>query len=142
MEGYWGFVFPDAPFPTIDDYETLQGELTNIRDQYPVLNNKVFAWWQQYKRNFAVRIRKDIGKLSGLPVMGDVESTITVIVPTSVIPSHPSTSIIEKTIADIRSQLPNAEIIITIDGLRDEQKDRHGDYQEYIRRLLWMCNHE
>lgn len=128
VEGYWQYVFPDSPFPTIDNYETLQGELTNIRDLYPVLNNIVFAWWQQYKRSFAIRIRKDIGKLSRQSVTGDVESTITVIVPTSVIPAHPDTSVIEKTIADIRAQLPRSEIIITIDGLREEQKDRHKDY--------------
>lgn len=143
VKGYWDYLFPDAPFPKINDYDYLQGILTEIRDQYPKINNKVFAWWQNYKRWLVHKVVDDVHKLSGVsPKPRTGACNITVIVPTSVIPSHPDTVIIEKTIADIRSQLPDSEIIISIDGLRDEQKDREADYQEYIKRLLWLCNHE
>lgn len=143
VTGYWRYLYPDAPFPMIDDYEFLQGKLTDVRDNYPTLNNKVFAWWQNYKRWLVHKIVDDVHKLSGVePTAEDSKKLITIIVPTSIIPSHPDTSMIEHTIADIRTQLPDSEIIITIDGLRAQQSDRAADYQEYIRRLLWLCNHE
>lgn len=67
---------------------------------------------------------------------------ITVILVTSVIPSHPETHIVEETIKSIRHHLPDSEIILQIDGLRDEQKHRKQDYDEYITRMLWKCLHE
>lgn len=65
---------------------------------------------------------------------------ITVLVPTSPISSHPDTSIIEETIKSVRDRLPTAEIIIMIDGVRTEQEHYQANYQEYIRRLLHLCN--
>lgn len=67
---------------------------------------------------------------------------ITVIIPTSVLPSHPSTRVIDQTIEDIRAQLPDSEIILQVDGLRDEQSDRRAAYNEYKNRILWKCLHE
>lgn len=67
---------------------------------------------------------------------------ITAIVVSSVLPSHPSTEIIDETINSIRHHLPDAEIIIQLDGLRDEQLDRKADYDEYKRRVLWKCLHQ
>lgn len=64
---------------------------------------------------------------------------ITVLVPTSPIKSHPSTKIIEETLATIKVHLPKSEIILMIDGVREEQKDKYDDYQEYTRRLLWLA---
>lgn len=70
------------------------------------------------------------------------DSYITVLVPTSPIPSHPDTRVIDETIGTIRSHLPIAEIIIMIDGVRGEQEEFRNNYQEYTRRLLWKCNCE
>jgi hypothetical protein len=70
------------------------------------------------------------------------KNDITVILVTSVIPSHPSTHIVEETIKSIRHHLPDSEIILQIDGLREEQKHRKEDYDEYITRMLWKCLHE
>lgn len=67
---------------------------------------------------------------------------ITVVVPTSPIPSHPDTRIIDETVSTIRTHLPDAEIIFCIDGVREEQKDYLKNYQEYTRRLLWKINNE
>lgn len=67
---------------------------------------------------------------------------ITVIIPSSVIPMHPSTAVIDETIASIRHHLPDAEIILQLDGLREEQQDRKDDYDEYKKRILWKCLHE
>jgi hypothetical protein len=67
---------------------------------------------------------------------------ITIVIPTSVIPSHPSVDIIEETISTIRVHLPDNEIIIQVDGLRDERLDWKDRYDEYKSRLLWKCLHE
>jgi len=60
---------------------------------------------------------------------------ITVLVPTSPIKSHPSTAIIQKAIASVQKHLPDAEIRIMIDGIRDEQKEYLERYVDYIGRL-------
>lgn len=67
---------------------------------------------------------------------------ITAVIPTSVLPTHPDTKVIEETVASVRHHLPDAEIIIQIDGLREEQADRKADYDEYKKRILWKCLHE
>jgi hypothetical protein len=67
---------------------------------------------------------------------------VTIILATSVLPSHPDTRIIDQTIKDIRVHFPNNEIIMQIDGLRSEQTDREKDYSEYKNRILWKCLHE
>lgn len=60
---------------------------------------------------------------------------ITVLIPTSPIPSHPSTEVIDKTIASVREHLPEAQIIIMCDGVRAEQEHRRAAYEEYKRAL-------
>lgn len=69
-------------------------------------------------------------------------SNITVVIPTSVIPSHPSTEILDETIASVRHHLPTAEIILQIDGLRNEQQDRKEAYDEFKTKVLYKCLHE
>ena len=69
-----------------------------------------------------------------------MQDKITVLVPTSPIPSHPDTRIIEETINSVRTHLPKSEIILMIDGVRSEQKEKAEVYQEYIRRLLHISN--
>lgn len=94
--------------------------------------NTVYAWWISYK----VRLKEKLSKQLGVK-----PDTTTVIIPTSPIPSHPSTEIIDQTIKSIRYHL-NSKIMILIDGVREEQKDMKEVYQEYIRQLLWKCNFE
>lgn len=67
---------------------------------------------------------------------------ITIILATSIIPDHPNTAMIEQTINDIRVHFPDNEIIMQIDGLRDEQLYRKKDYDEYKNFILWKCLHE
>lgn len=67
---------------------------------------------------------------------------ITIVIPTSVIPDHPSTEIIDATIKSVRYHFPNNEIILQIDGIRQEQQHRKENYNEYKSRLLWKCLHE
>lgn len=67
-------------------------------------------------------------------------SDVTAVVPTSPIPSHPETKIVEETLDSVRHHLPDAEIILTFDGVRPEQEHLRGDYEEYIRRALWIAD--
>jgi hypothetical protein len=67
---------------------------------------------------------------------------VTIVVPTSYIPSHPSTKIIDETIKNIRFHFPNNEIILQIDGIREEQKQYEDQYNEYKNKVLWKCLHE
>jgi hypothetical protein len=70
------------------------------------------------------------------------KNDVTIILATSVLPSHPSTDIIDETIRSVRVHFPDNEIIMQIDGLRKEQKHRKTDYNEYKNRILWKCLHE
>lgn len=67
---------------------------------------------------------------------------ITVVVPVSPIKSHPDTAILIETIESARHHLPDAELVVTFDGVRAEQEDRRADYEEHIRRALWLLDHK
>lgn len=71
-----------------------------------------------------------------------IDNQITVVICTSVLPSHPDTRIIDETINAIRVHLPKSELILQIDGLRDEQQARMEAYNEYKSRILWKCLHQ
>lgn len=58
----------------------------------------------------------------------------------SAIPSHPSTEILDCTLDSVRHHLPESEIILTFDGIREQQEDRRADYEEFIRRMLWRAD--
>lgn len=64
-----------------------------------------------------------------------MENEITVLVSSSVIPSHPSLAIIQETLDSIRFHLPDAKIVIMLDAVREEQKDRERAYHQYIMQL-------
>lgn len=64
---------------------------------------------------------------------------ITVVVPASPIPSHPDTSILTATINSIRRHLPDPEIMLLFDGVRDELAHRRVDYDDHIGRVLWQA---
>lgn len=121
-------VFGGVPFPVIDKFAQVNGYIDYAVARYPVLNNEVQMWWLQLKR----KIKNEL-----LHSKNDV----TVMIPVSPIKSHPSIEIINETIGTIRTHLPDAEIIVTFDGVREEQEDRRDDYEEFKRRFLWECYH-
>jgi hypothetical protein len=67
---------------------------------------------------------------------------VTIVVPTSILPSHPDTKILDETIESIKFHFPESEIILQIDGLRDERLNRKDDYDDFKSRVLWKCLHE
>lgn len=123
---FWWHLFGQTPFPIIDNYKQLPGYIKDVLGNFTYQSNINYAWWQGVKQ----AIKKSL--------VGTDD--ITVVIPTSYIPSHPSTEIIETTINSVRHHLPNSEIIITCDGLRDEQLEHIEEYDEYIARLLHFTN--
>lgn len=140
---YFNYLFGDVPFPTISDYKDLPGYIKDALAKYPALNNESQAWWIKKKRDLMWEFVKDIESLTpytpGVQVNRHNE-TVTAIIPVSPIKSHPSVEILEATIKSIRYHLPDSEIIITFDGVREEQEDMRADYNEFIRRALYLCN--
>ena len=93
------------------------------------------AWWMAEKRRFVKNLERDLTELG----QKKTRASTTVLMPTSPIPSHPSTAMIEETIESIHANLGDVETIIMCDGVRPEQADREDDYAEYLRRLTVLC---
>lgn len=121
---YWKWFFEeDVPFPVIRDYADLNAKIEDAVSQYPDLNNKCQSWWYQKKW----QIKDGINE----------HQAITVVIPVSPIKSHPSTAILDETIASIRHHLGAVKIIISFDGVREEQRDLAIAYGEHIRAVLY-----
>lgn len=63
-----------------------------------------------------------------------MNNQLTILIPTSPIPNHPSTVIIDETISNTR-KYTDAEIVIMFDGVHDSLTPREKDYTEYLIRL-------
>ena len=139
-DDYWTWFFgEEPPFPVTTGWGWLEGWTVDNSRLFPIKNNRIFAWWQRKKYEFVQSIKEEIRTLSDIE---PDEPKITVLMPSNVIPRHPSTDHIEQTIRDVRTQLPDADIFIMLDGVRTEQEERREDYEEYQRRLLWLCNYK
>lgn len=136
---YWYRIFGEPFFPVVGDWAEFPEVLNGLLTGWPHNANRVASKWQGYKRDLAHTLDRDVSDLSRVR-RADVP--ITVLVPTSPIHSHPSTAVIEETIRSVRDQMPYAEIIVMCDGVRSEQAEKKSDYEEYVRRLTWLCNHE
>lgn len=66
----------------------------------------------------------------------DPAELITVVIPTSPSPKHPSTHLIDGAIESIRKQIPGVPILVQVDGLREENANRRDQYAEYKLRLI------
>lgn len=138
--GYWPLVLGEVPpFPLIEDWANVKDFVDHHLSRWPFPAVEASAWWQRHKRNVQLRIWDDVREVSGLNLPDP--SQITVLIPTSPIASHPSTSIIEETVASVRHWLPTAEIIVMCDGVREEQESYRTAYGEYLERVAWLCNY-
>lgn len=64
-----------------------------------------------------------------------LDKLITVVIPTSPIPSHPTTTLIEQTVDSVRHHLPHCRIMIQMDGVRPEQEKFREAYEEYKHKI-------
>lgn len=141
--GYWAYLLGETPpFPVVSDWSVLPGLMPQLLRDWPHNANVTFAWWQRYKRRMADKLEDQVREVSGTAPRRVMSSDITVLMSTSPVQSHPSTKLIEQTIASIRERLPHSEIILMIDGVKPENLERKAAYEEYIRRLLWLTNNQ
>lgn len=140
---------PDAvPFPRVEEWSEFPAIVARYRDDRLALTqaqNRAFAWWQRHKRQFVLDLETDIGAVSGMVApdhAAGLRSKLTVLIPSSVIPSHPDTAVIDECIARLRAypDLAECEIVLMLDGVRPEQAHRAADFAEYTRRVLWRAN--
>lgn len=143
-KSYWSFLFGEVPpFPTVDEWRQFPKLLLDALAEWPANANRIGAWWESYKRKFVYKIEDDVNSLRGSTPKGEtMKDRITVLISSSPIPSHPSTWMIDETIASIRKHLPESEIIIMQDGVREEQEGRREAYEAYKNLLLYKCRNE
>lgn len=142
--GYWRRVIgDDAPIPRIDDWSDLPHLVEHLVAGWPMNAVHASAWWQQYKRRLAWRMQDDLAELAGSPgSVSNLQDLVTVLVTTSPIPSHPEIGVVEETIKSVMRHLPSSEIVVAVDGIRDEQRHLAAAYDEYRRRLVYWCNRQ
>lgn len=68
-----------------------------------------------------------------------LDDLLTITIPTSPIPSHPSTALVEECIGSLRVYFPQAEIILMCDGVRAQIYHRLDQYREYLKNLSKLC---
>lgn len=125
INNYWDWFFEETPpFYLINDWNDLPSYTDKALSDWDNNIIRQTCWWYKYKRDLSYKI---MNFLDYKP-----SQDITIIIPSSPIKSHPSTDILEETIKSIKYHLPNAEIIITFDGVRKEQADRTDDYKKHI----------
>lgn len=139
---FWDYLFfgESTPFTQLNNPEDIQGYIKDEVQGYPHRNNEVQAWWIKKKRDLKWQIIQDIEAVSGSKQLWRQQTTA--IIPVSPITSHPSIEILEATVKSIRHWHPDSEIIITFDGVREEQESKGSDYATFIRHALFMCNTE
>lgn len=69
-------------------------------------------------------------------------SDITILVPVAPVPSHPSTEVLDETLASIRERMPDSEIILMFDGVSSNLMHLKANYEEYVSKMLWRINHQ
>lgn len=140
--GYWPMVLGVHPIPVVESWADAIPVMRDVLDKWPRKAVEVGAWSLWRDRELAYDLMEDLETLTGQVMRGGCRDEITVLVPTSPIPSHPSTVIINEVIDSIRKQLPNAEILIMCDGVREAQEDRRQEYTEYLYELIRLCRCE
>ena len=135
---FWQLLQPHQPFhtPVVQDWERSRGWISAALGNWGQAAASASAWWKQERRRLAGVLHDQILEVSGeRPASLSPDDEITVLMPTSPIPSHPDPGVLLATLASVRERLPHAEIIIMCDGVREEQEDRHDDYWEAVRRV-------
>lgn len=141
-EGLWQMVWPlqGPPVALTSSWDLLPALASVLLERRHFFAAERSAKWQQAKRELATEIRTERVATWREPWhLPDDE--ITVLVLTSPVPSNPDLDMIQTTIASIRERLPEAEILIGCDGVRDEQReDRQANYEIFLHELAMWSN--
>lgn len=136
VHGSWDLIAPGAPWLITDNWYDLPYLVDRLVADWPNVATRTTAWWLTYQRDLRRRLHRDIEELSGQPCAA---SPLTVLIPTSPIPEHPSTATLEQTVDSVRYWHPDADVILMCDGVRRAQKARLPDYSEYLHRVSLLC---
>jgi hypothetical protein len=60
---FWLNLYPDAPFPIVDNYEQLAGYINDQIEQWPANSNTITAWWMHQKRQLTKWLKQDLDDL-------------------------------------------------------------------------------
>ena len=60
---FWLHLFPDAPFPIVDNYDQLAGYIDDQIEQWPTNSNHITAWWMHQKRQLTKWLKADLDDL-------------------------------------------------------------------------------
>jgi hypothetical protein len=63
---YWHRLFPDCPFPMIENYSDLAGYVEDALKGWPANANRITAYYMGYKRGLARGLREDLEALGAL----------------------------------------------------------------------------
>lgn len=141
---YWNDIFgQDFPLEGEEDWRWFFDAAAQALEDWPRRAAAVASWWLGAKRDLAYALQADVRALSRTArhvVELAPNDAITVVISTSPIPSNPSTAVLEETLASVRAQLPRAEVIIAMDGVRDEQAERAAAYDEFQRQVTWLAS--
>jgi hypothetical protein len=69
-----------------------------------------------------------------------MDNEITVLIPISPVPSHPSSEVIDETLEEIRRRLPTCEIILMFDGVGPSLMHLKASYEQFIQEILRRIN--
>lgn len=140
-EEYWTYLFGESPpFPTLHEWSELPELMETLLPHYGLLANTVFAWWQYYKRRMVKKLVDDLRSLGAEPER--VTSDVTVVIPTTFMPSNPSTRIITETLESVEEQLPESEIFVLFDIPAHGSPEELRDYSESTRVLLHSLKYD
>lgn len=147
-DGYWNLVYgEDFPFPVVDDWETVGGHIEAILKTWPTSGSQAAEWWILQRRNIVQRLNNDLLDIGFDPPETPWWQQVTVVITTSPARSNPSTDDIVFTIQSIQDSMhlapgEHVPIVIAADGVRTEQAEMRGPYEEYVRKLCWQSLHE
>lgn len=141
--GFWPRIFGDTSgMFFVDEWNRAHTDSREIISAWPKYNSRSLARWIKYKRDLAYDLRDEIERLSGEHGSDLFKDRVTVLMPSSVIKSHPSTHIIEETMDSLMNDpgLAGCEIILMLDGVRSQQRMRRHDYEKYLYNVVWLCH--
>lgn len=141
---YWAWMGIQPEFPVVDRWSEVGRILDGYTEDPTGLQhdaNLAGAWWLKQKRQFVADL---VGDLRGIGASVEPELKTTVLISASPVPSHPSTSMIEDTIARVRAypEFARSEVIIMLDGVSAETEHMREAYVEHTRRLVDLCQHD
>jgi hypothetical protein len=146
MAGYWDLLlrgYERAPVPHVDAWPELPAWVDAATGAWPTSANLAGAWWIGYQRHLAYALDDTVRRLAQL----DAEPTslrdlITVVVPTSPVPGNPSTRHLVATLLSATvAGLQDCEVIVTCDGVREEQRHLAEPYAHAVHQLVTDATH-